>query len=435
MRSARLLLLSISLAALTALSSCGDDAPAEGTPDTSSPPDSASALDTATATDAVPPADAGDAPEPVPDVATGADPGASPDSAVPGGCGDGPACPLEHLCVEPPGICAKTCHDEADCPNPALECDVDEGLCKPKATGPCGDGICDEKEKADPTLCPADCQVGPGPGLSSTEIEVQNPTSGVMWWAKAFYPDDAGPKKRYPAVVAVPGGSGAGSSKTQEEENLAKGGYVVVVFDADGRGKTGGEEDYCGFTHQDGLKALIEAVAALPQVDPARMALSTSSYGVTMGAGVLARYPELPILFLVDYEGPADRNDTGHCDASDTGHITHDCSDDIWWAEREAATFATSIQVPYLRIQRQQDHAQPDNQHAMLMVNSATSQAYGGQGQSPFTRVNDPDMNEPNTTYTEASPPAYFENAKVKLAQKRLEYFAELLAAYGPTPE
>ena len=249
--------------------------------------------------------------------------------------------------------------------------------------------------------------------VRSQQLTVRNPSSSIDWWVKAFYPNDGTTGGRYPAVVSVPGGVGAGSAmesvpdSNRNPAEQAKQGFVVVIFDADGRGNTQGVEDQCGHVHQDGLKAVIEAVAALPYVDASSIGLNTSSFGITMGSGVLARYPTLPVRFLVDFEGPANREDTGHCDEFDTGHITHDCADDLWWSEREAETFIKQVQAPYLRIQNATDHAQPDNTHCILMINSATAAQYGGGGVAPWTRVNLATMNQPNRTYATALPPSY----------------------------
>ena len=261
------------------------------------------------------------------------------------------------------------------------------------------------------------CEPGGGGETESEELRVANPASGVEWWAKAFYPADAGPERRYPAIVVVPGGSQAGSdyesTPDRSPARYAEKGWVAVTFDADGRGHTDGTEDYCGHIHQDGLKAIIEATAALPYVDADQIGLFSGSFGITMASGVLARYPDLPIRFLVDFEGPADRNDTGHCDESDTGHIMHaECDDEAFWAEHEAATFIMSVRVPYLRLQNTTDHAQPDNNHCILMINNATSSEHGGAGVSPWTRVNSPAMNEPNRIYSEGAPPTYYERGE-----------------------
>jgi hypothetical protein len=304
----------------------------------------------------------------------------------PEGCGDGPPCDEELVCAEEIGRCVPDCRISGQgCPPRLPICDEETGLCLPDGGGEVG----------------------------SDELTVTNPASGQAWWVKAFYPADAGADHRYPAIVIVPGGSGAGSSfetgdPSRNPAQYAERGWVAVIFDADGRGHTGGVEDDNGHTHQDGLGAVIEATAALPYVNGDRVGLWSNSFGITMASGVLARYPDLPLRFLMDSEGPADRNDTGHCDASDTGHLDHDCGDDLWWSEREAATFIRSIQVPYLRLQNERDHAQPDNLHCLLMINNATAAAHGGHGRSPWTRVNSAEMNEPNRTYTPDAPPVYY---------------------------
>lgn len=305
-------------------------------------------------------------------------------SCVVNGCQEG------EVCVPELDRCVVDCR-LAGCPEALPSCDQTTGLCSDQGST----------------------------DVDSELLTVTNPESGVEWWVQAFFPSDASPEQPYPAVVIVPGGSGAGSASVEIDDDqrnpqrLAENGWITVTFDADGRGFTAGEEDYCGFIHQAGLSAVIEATAALPYVDRDRIGLFSGSYGITMASGVLARYPDLPVKFLVDFEGPADRNDTGHCDADDTGHITHvDCDDDLWWSEREAATFIMDVQVPYLRIQNARDHAQPDNTHVILMINNATSREHGGQGVSPWTRVNTSDMNASNSTYTFETPPQYFETGE-----------------------
>ena len=123
-----------------------------------------------------------------------------------------------------------------------------------------------------------------------------------------------------------------------------------------------------------------------------------------MAAGFLARHPKLPIRFLIDWEGPANRNDTGGCDEDNLGHlIGHPCDDEDFWSQREASGFALKLQLPYLRLQSEQDHVQPDNGHALLMISNATAEKYGGHGRSPWTRLNDL---VPNTVYVEDDPPS-----------------------------
>ena len=124
--------------------------------------------------------------------------------------------------------------------------------------------------------------------------------------------------------------------------------------------------------------------------------------------------------FLIDWEGPANRNDTGGCDSSGTGHLQDvaSCTDEAFWAQREASTFISQIRVPYQRIQSEKDHVQPDNAHAILMVNNAVN------GGVPWVRLND---YPPNQTYDPNAPPAMFrEQMDRQLAQTVIRYATEL---------
>jgi pimeloyl-ACP methyl ester carboxylesterase len=310
----------------------------------------------------------------------------------------------------------------------------------PSPRGCCGDGVCDGPE--DPTICPQDCappvleatathhlrpttpplptpesgrDAPPSPpGFERVSFEsgpdpntywVVNPTSGVKLWVEVIHPSEWSGAP-LPTLVLVPGGTDDSSAFTdgrQSGQHLADDGYVVVAFDADGRGRSSGAEDQCGYIHQDGLVAVLHFAALLPEVDPKRIALSSYSYGVTMCTGALARHPDVPVLFYIDWEGPANRDDTGGCDEDHTGHLQgHPCDDEEFWREREASAFATRIRVPYQRLQTASDHAQPDVDHALLMIANATDFRYGGHGVAPWTRLNDV---EPNTVYTAARPP------------------------------
>lgn len=303
---------------------------------------------------------------------------------------------------------------------------------QPPSGKPCGDGVCRGPEN--PQNCPADCSAtsvapplgGPGQGnrtpgapgqgnlppgatvKSDGEYTVTNPSSGAALYVAVFYPDNWDGQSKLPTLVLVPGGSKDSSSFVNRPpkgsstvEVINQAGYVAVIFDPDGRGRSGGTENYDGFIHQDGLAEVIRFAATLPGVDPAKIGLVTYSYGITMGAGALARYPDLPVKFLIDWEGPANRNDTGGCDSARVGHLKNvaSCSDEAFWAEREAATFIGRIRVPYQRLQSQTDHAQPDTVHAVLMVNNAVA------GGVPWVRLNN---EAPNQTYDPAHPPAMF---------------------------
>ncbi len=261
-----------------------------------------------------------------------------------------------------------------------------------------------------------------GRGEQGETYTVTNPSSGAALKVYVTTPPQSG-GGLMPALVLVPGGSGDSSSFRKprgEAQAFAQAGYVVVVFDPDGRGQSGGQEDYNGYIQQDGLAAVIRFAATLPGVDPSRIGLVTYSYGITMGAGALARYPDLPVAFLLDWEGPANRNDTGGCDGAGLGHLKQvaSCSDEAFWSQREASAFIGQIRVPYQRIQSERDHVQPDNTHAIVMVNNAVN------GGVPWVRLNDL---TPNQTYDPANPPAMLSEEQERILPRlMLEYLAEL---------
>jgi pimeloyl-ACP methyl ester carboxylesterase len=283
----------------------------------------------------------------------------------------------------------------------------------------CGDGVCDGPETA--ATCPADCPGGApaasptpgkeGPGVGYT---VTNPTSGAQLYVQAFYPQ--GQSSANPALVLVPGGTGL--VDLQKAQRLSAEGFVVIVFDPDGRGRSTGTEDLGGYAQQDGLAAVIQFAATLPGVDPAKIGLVSYSYGVTMATGALVRHPDLPIRFLIDWEGPADRYDTTTDCQPKTGADWPACTDDAAWAQREALTFIAQVRVPYQRIQSAQDHVQPDVTHALAMINAAQ------QGGVPWTRLNDGAANQ---TYDLNYPPVMLPEAQDKQIEALVAKYAREL--------
>ncbi len=302
--------------------------------------------------------------------------------------------------------------------------------------GRCGDGRCDGPENAQ--NCPEDCSPdttdaqstpdeaasGARPAEDPGTYWVTNPTSGVELFTTVLRPDDWSGEP-LPTIVMIPGGDDDSSGLTESGIGLkaVECGYAVVAFDADGRGRSGGEEDYNGFIHQDGLAAVVQFAASRPEVDADRMGLMSFSFGVTMASGALARYPELPIRFFIDWEGPADRRDaTVGCKPS-AHYDWPSCDDDAAWAEREALTFIPDVVVPYLRVQTKNDHVQPDVIHAVHMVNAAVA------GDSPWVRLND---HEPNATYDPASPPAMLSSRGSSfLDDVMLDYAGEMFGLHA----
>ena len=245
-------------------------------------------------------------------------------------------------------------------------------------------------------------QITPPGNLSANAktYSVTNPTTNAKLNVQVFAPQGSVGKK-YPALVLVPGGIGDGSGFVRDADELTRAGFVVVIFDPDGRGKSEGIEDFNGHKHQDGLAAVARFTATLPEVDAQKIGIATFSYGITMGAGALARYPDLPVKFLIDWEGPVDRDDTtvGCRNESNPRIAWKPCSDNAFWSEREALTFIAKVRVPYQRIQSEKDHVQPDVSHAINIVNAAV------QAKLPFVRLNDYPANQ---TYDAKNPPKMF---------------------------
>ncbi len=247
------------------------------------------------------------------------------------------------------------------------------------------------------------------------EISIINPTSKARLWAMVFSPAGAGADKRCPAVVFIPGGLGFGSgmARTPLPRHLVHAGLVVGLFDPDGRGRSDGKEDWNGKVHQDGLNAFLRHLAGLEFVDRKNLGVVSSSLGLAMAAGALARYPDdPPVKYFIDDEGPSDRfyitkNDEPRFVRILNGHTTKDAD---WWAEREAVRWIGAARCAYLRLQHERDHVHGENkQHAIDMIQAATHVKSGGKGQSPWTRLNGPE-NAPNTVYTKDRPPKWLPN-------------------------
>jgi hypothetical protein len=235
------------------------------------------------------------------------------------------------------------------------------------------------------------------------------------------------PGQRFPALITVPGGTGAGAplADSPAYRQLAGSGFVVVAFNAEGRGtglpgnlQSEGAENCNGFLHQDDLKAVVEHAANLPNVDAGNIGVETSSFGIAIGAGALGRYPSLPVAYLVDQEGPHDNRvitfyDAGH-EKAVCGHLSTvtdpSPENEAFWAEREAVRYIGIYPGRYLRMQAVIDHAQNPGyfRHAIEMINAATAPQYGGTGSAEWTRVNGRDLGNPvNTVYPLGDPSQY----------------------------
>jgi len=254
------------------------------------------------------------------------------------------------------------------------------------------------------------------PAASAVVVETlwgTNPTSGCSLYVHIHRPASAAPGNEVPAVVLIPRESYAGTVMDQNglADQVASDGFAALHFDADGRGKSSGVEDYNGHIQQDGLQACVLELASRSYVDTAKLGIYTRGYGIVMAAGMIARHPQPRIKFLMDLEGPSDRYQT----SSDSGgHVPVPVDSESFWVEREAGRFIKSVPGAYLRIQTATDYTGriPDNHHAIALIDSATATGYGGSGIAAWTRVNDSVMNPENQTYTVSDPPLWIPEAE-----------------------
>jgi len=231
-------------------------------------------------------------------------------------------------------------------------------------------------------------------------------------------PDGDGP---FPVLIGVAGGDGMfafGSELSELPTSLHEMGIMTVDFAPQGRGDSEGQDNFNGTVHQDDLKAIVDFVSQLSFVQQDNIGILTYSYGVVLATGALSRYPEMPIVFLIDWEGPSSpgrdfqrgiENDelwvhdtiwllSGFRDISPEEYsevIIHggSISDEAYWLERDASRFAEDLPCPYLRVQFYNDHVQGTYKHHMMnIINAATTKS--GQ----WTRVND---NPANIIYSE----------------------------------
>ncbi|MEZ4812692.1 MAG: transglutaminase domain-containing protein [Caldisericia bacterium] len=259
-----------------------------------------------------------------------------------------------------------------------------------------------------------------GETKSTSMIEewVNNPSSGTDLCVHIIKPSTDKPESGYPSVLVVPGGNGFGTQMEDSRlvSDIVKSGVVVVVFDPEGRGKTGGTDNFSGLIHQDGMHEVLSYVSELPFVDPENLGVLSMSFGLIMSACTLGRYPnDPPVKFFIDKEGP----DGSLCDYSGK-HGQSLPKDEDYWEEREAYLEIENYPGNYLRIQNEKDHVQKTKDHALRTINHATSTEYGGFGSCKFTRVNFAEgefSNPANTTYTVENPPVWIDNKKVERNQ------------------
>jgi hypothetical protein len=207
-------------------------------------------------------------------------------------------------------------------------------------------------------------------------------------------PSDLRPGEKRPAVLLI-GGPGH-----QMAEALAKEQRLVCIHFSPAENipaEFRGWEERLGHAGQDAIAIVLKHLLKLPEVDTNNVGLVTFSFGVVGGTGALARYPELQVKFLIDWEGPSGPQNLRWVPRDHKIVRNHLASDEAFWKERTASEFIKKVRCRYLRVQAETDHVQVlgQNQHAIEMLNNAAD------GLCPWTRCND---NPPNIRYDEKQP-------------------------------
>jgi hypothetical protein len=196
-------------------------------------------------------------------------------------------------------------------------------------------------------------------------------TAGYQIAARITRPDTA---EALPGLVVSPsihlglaGLEGFGAVVNAGE--LAGLGYVVLTHDPAGRGESWGEEDFGGPEHQDDLRVAIRHLLGVTSA----VGVLSLSLGLAAAVGALARWPaELPVRWLLDWEGPCDREiitSGGQIMVPAAGHTL---VDETYWRPREALRHVGALRCGYARLQAFPDHAQPrELRHATRMIRAA----------------------------------------------------------------
>lgn len=192
---------------------------------------------------------------------------------------------------------------------------------------------------------------------------------------------------RLPGVVISPAihqgvDSLLGSTAVVNAMEIAALGYVVLVHDPAGRGESWGEEDFGGPEQQDDVAQAVAALAA-DRTCNGRVGVLSLSLGLVAAAGALA-HRDLPVTWLVDWEGPCDRETITAGGTMLVPAAGHTLDDESWWQPRDATQAVASLRCGYVRLQAFPDHAQPNElRHARRMMAAAAS------GGLPWFQLND----------------------------------------------
>ncbi|MFZ5477428.1 MAG: alpha/beta hydrolase family protein [Myxococcota bacterium] len=221
-----------------------------------------------------------------------------------------------------------------------------------------------------------------GVALAREDVELVS-TAGYRLAARVTRPADG---DALPGLVVSPaiheGRAGLeGFLGPVAASEIARLGYAVLTFDPAGRGESWGAEDFGGPEHQDDLRVAIRWMREAH----ARVGVLSLSLGVAAAAGALARWrDELDVSWLVDWEGPCDREIVTAGGTKMAPADGHALDDEAYWRPREAVRHVGALRCGYVRLQADPDHAQPGEvRHATRMLHAAKA------GDVPWLQIND----------------------------------------------
>ncbi len=232
----------------------------------------------------------------------------------------------------------------------------------------------------------------------------------VAWWK----PAGAGP---FPAVLIVPSiGPAIPGIRRPQWQRLAADGMVVAALDPEGRctlpdRRNTGVESWQGPNQQEDVKCVVEFLARLPYVARQNIGLVSFSGGSLLAGCALGRWPDMPVAYWVDVEGPHDGTIILGAPGGHPSPLKDPSPENIaFWNERSPVRFIARYRGRYMRVQAEIDHAQGKYvEHAIAMINAATSRKHGGSGQCTWTRLNGAECGNPvNAVYGHEGPKPRF---------------------------
>ena len=298
-----------------------------------------------------------------------------------------------------------------------------------------------------------DVPTGGGYQVQTQSSQIQS--GGQTIRIQRFIPDGCDAASPCPAVVIVPDGLQGGDEFFGDKapEVLAGAAHVIVSrYNPPGRGigtnKSDGVEDYNGKAHQDVLKDVLLSLDKNQDTSD-KIGVISFGFGLSAASASLARYQPTNLQFvdwLIDVEGPVNRCYITEAASDEAAGITgdgvgvtdskcdfdkfgltreeafpislpegtpkslicsksafpikqsgKDCSEDLWWADREPKLFLKKLQGAYLRLQMKYDHVQPARTGALLGVYFAI-QSSGLK----WKQLNDVEANKPVHTWGDA---------------------------------